>query len=137
MIFGRGYGFCFNCLFILLKPLIKCTQVDLGLGYVKDGSPHSESFYTLRTPNRTKRPISFFNISSCTFSTVYGREHIGLVSSFKSKYTGSVFQVPSVPSKNYSNFYNNFSNSLHCVIVKYWHWVSITLSDICMYQNTN
>ena len=34
------------------------------------------------------------------------------------KYTGFVFQVPSVPLENSSNLCNNFSNSLRCVIIK-------------------
>ena len=59
MIFGIGYGFRFTCLFKFLKSLRKRTRFDLGLGYAKDGAPHSESFATSRTPNRTRRSTSF------------------------------------------------------------------------------
>ena len=56
--------------------------------------------------------------SSCTFRTGYGLEYIGFTSSFNSKSTGSVFQVPSVPLNNSSNFCDNCKNSLCCVIVR-------------------
>ena len=127
LVFGIGYGFRFNFLFGFLNSDKKLTWFDLGSGCAKYGATHYELFDTSRTPNRTKRPTSFLNIYSCTFSTSYGREHIGFAWSFNSDSNGSVFQVPCVPSNNSSNLCNNFSNSLRCVIVKCWHWVSVTL----------
>ena len=125
--FGIGYGFRFNCLFIFLKSFLKLTRFYSVLGCAKDGDPHSESFDTSRTPNKTKRSTSFLNISSYTVGTGYGCNHIGFATFFSSKSTGSVFKVPSVPSNNSSNICNNFSDPLHCVIIRYWYWVSITL----------
>ena len=127
MIFGIGYGFCFNCLFRFLSSLRKHIRFDLGLVWAKDRDPHSESFATLRAPSRTRRSTSFLNIYSCNFSTGYGRKHICFAYYFNWNSTGYVFQLPSVPSNNSSNFCNNFSSSLRCVIVKCWHWFSITL----------
>ena len=98
--FGIGYSFCFNCFFKFLKSIRKRTQFDLGLGCVKDGAPRYESFSTPRNHIGTKRSTSFLEISLCTFGTGYGHEHIVFVSSFNSKYDVSVFQVPSVLSKN-------------------------------------
>ena len=126
-IFDIWYGFCYNCLFWFIKSLKKHTQFDLGLGCAKDGDPHSESFYISRTLSKTKNLTSFLNISLCNFGTGYGCEHIGFTYYFNPKSTGDVFQVPSVPSKKSSNFCNNFSNSLRCIYVRWWHWVSITL----------
>ena len=60
LIFGMGYGFCFNYLFIFLKSLRKCTRFVLGLGCVKDGAPHSESFAKSRTLSRNKRTTYFW-----------------------------------------------------------------------------
>ena len=59
LIFGIGYGFCFIFLFRFLKSLGKRKQFDLGLGWVKDGAPHSESFDTTRNPSITTRSTSF------------------------------------------------------------------------------
>ena len=73
LIFGIGYGFCFNCLFRFLKSLRKRTQFDLGLGLAKDGAPHYESYVTSRNPNRNKGSTSFLKISLCNFGTGYGR----------------------------------------------------------------
>ena len=130
--------FCFNCLFRFLKSLRKHTWFYLGLGCAKDGASHSESFATSRTHSRNKRSTTFLNISSCTFGTGYARKHIGFASYFNSKSTGSIFQVPSVSLNNYSNFCNHFSNSLHCVIVRFLHWVSITLcKSACSYLASN
>ena len=56
-----------------------------------------------------------------TFGTGYGIEHIGFTPYFSSKSTGSVFQVPSVPLNNYSNFYNILRNSLRCVSLQSRH----------------
>ena len=78
----------------------KLTQFYFGLDYPKGGDPHPESFVTPKTPNMTKCSTSFLKISSCTFGTGYGREHISFLSSFNSESTASVFQVPSVPSNN-------------------------------------
>ena len=130
MVFGIGYGFLFNFLFRFLKLLRRRNRFDLGLGCANNLVPHYESFATSRTPSTTKRSTSSLNISSCTFVTWYGRDQIGSAFSFNSRSTGYFFQVPSVPSKNSSNFYNNFSNSLSFVIVKCWHWVSITLCTL-------
>ena len=119
--------FCFNYLFIFLKSLSKHNMFDLCLGCVKDGSPHYELFTSSRTPSRTKRSTSFLNIYSFTFGTGCGLNNISFASSFNSKYTGSVFQVPSFLSNNYSKKLNNFSNSLRCVYVICWNWFSINL----------
>ena len=54
MIFGIGHGFCFKYLSRFLKSFRKRTQFDLGFGFAKAGAPHSESFDTSRTTNRTK-----------------------------------------------------------------------------------
>ena len=113
------YGFCSNCLFRFLKALRKHTRFYLGLGYEKDGDHHSESFDSSSNPSRTKRSNYFLKISSCNFSTGYGRENIGFTSYFSSESTGSVLQVLSVISSNSSNHCNNSINSLYCV------------SDIC------
>ena len=127
LIFGIGYGFCFNYLFVFLKSLKKRNRFYLDLGWVKDGALHSESFATSRTYSRNRRSTSFLNVSSCTFGTWYGREQIDLTSFFNSKSTGYIFQVPSFQSNNSSNLCINFSNSLRCVVVKCWHLFSITL----------
>ena len=110
--------------------IIKPTWFDSGLGCAKDGSPHSESFATLITPNRTKCSTYFFQISSCNFGTVHGRENIWSASYFNPKYNGSVIQLPSVPSNNSLNLCNIYISSLHCVVVKCWHWFSITLCKL-------
>ena len=117
-IFGIGYGSRFNCLFRFLKSLRKLNCSDLGLGCAKYGDTHSESFATSRIPNRTKRSTPFLKMSSCTYCTGYDCKYIGFSSSFDPKYTGSVPQFPSIPSKNSLNLCHNFSNSLCCVIVK-------------------
>ena len=39
LIFGIGYGFCFNYLFRFLDSLRKLTWFDLGLGCENDGLP--------------------------------------------------------------------------------------------------
>ena len=104
MILGIGYGSRFNYLFIFPKAPIKRTRFYLGLGCAKNGAPHYELFPNYSTPSRTKHSTSFLNIPSCTFGTVYGLARIGFASSFNSKSTISVFQVPSVPSNNSSNF---------------------------------
>ena len=127
LIFGMGYGFCFNCLYRFLESLRKRTRFYLGLGCAKDVYPYPESIATSSIHSRDKCPTSFLKISLCTLITVYGRKHIGFTSYFNSKYTRSVFQVPSVPSNNSLNLCNNFSNSSRCVIVRCWHLVSITL----------
>ena len=127
MIFGIGYGFRFNCLFGFLKSLRKRTQFYLGLGFAKHAAPHSEPFSTLRNPNRTKHSTSLLNISSCTLGTDYSRKHISFASYFNLKSTRSVFQVPSIPLNNYSDFCNVFGISLCCDILKCWHWGSIIL----------
>ena len=126
-ILGTGCGLCFNCLFRFLKSLRKPTWFYLGLGYSKDGATHSESLGSSRTPSRTNRSTSFLKISLCNFSIGYGFEHIGFTFYFNSKYDGCVFQVPSVPSNNSSDFCSNFSDSLRCDSVRYPHWFSITL----------
>ena len=121
LVSGIGYGFRLNCLFRFLRSLRKRTRFDLGLGWEKDGATHSESFATLRNPSINIRSTYFLNISLCTFGTRYFHEQIVFASSFNLESTRSIFQVPSVPSNNSSIFCNNFSNSLHCVIVKCWH----------------
>ena len=97
------------------------------LGCGKYGAPHYESFGFLITPSRTKHSTSFLNIFSCTFVTRYGKKHIGLSFCFNLKATGSVFNVPSVPSKNSSNFSKNLSKYLCCSYIKYWGLFSIYL----------
>ena len=100
LILGIGCGLHFNCLFIFIKSLRKRTWFDLGLGCAKGGAPHSESLAHVSTPNRTKISTYFFNISSCTFGTVYGLENIGFSPSLNSMSTGSIFQVPIFPQSN-------------------------------------
>ena len=126
-IFGVGYAFCLNCLFIFLKSIRKRTWLDLFLGCMKYWDPHSESFATSRDPSRNKFSTSFLKISLCTFGTGYGREHIAFESSFNLKSNGYVSQVPSFQSKNSSDFCHNFRNSLRCVSVRFWPWFYITL----------
>ena len=70
--------------------------------------------------------FSFLNITSFTFSNGCGHEHNCFASSFNSKSTGYVYQVPSVPLNKSLNLCNNFSTSLRFVIAKCWYWVSIT-----------
>ena len=82
MIFGIGYSFHFNCLFIFLNSLRKRTIYDLGLVCAKDGATHSESFSTSITPNSNKSSTSLSKVSPCTFGTGYGYEHIGFASYF-------------------------------------------------------
>ena len=103
-IFYIGYCLCFNCLFRFLDSLIKCTQFDLVLGFAKDGATHSESFAISRTPNMTKSSTPCLNIYFCTFDTGYGSDRVGKSLSFHLNYSGSILQVPSVPSKKYSFF---------------------------------
>ena len=133
LILGIGYGLRLNYLSIFLSSLRKYTQFDLGLGCAKDGATHSGSFTSSRTYSRNKCPTSFFNISSCTFVTVYGFEHIGFAPSFHVKSTRSILQVPSVSSNNSSNFCNDFRNSLRYVSVRCWHWFVITLFKYLFY----
>ena len=102
-------GFRYNCLFRFLKSVRKRTRFDIGLAWVKDGAPHSESFTTSKNTNKIERSTSFWNIPSCTLGNGYGREHIGSAFSFNSKSPGSVFQLPSVPSNNFLNFCNKFN----------------------------
>ena len=116
--FGIGYGFSFNFLFKFLKSVRKLTQFYLGLGCANYGAPHYESLSPPSNTSRIKLSTYFLNISSCTFDTGYVRDYTAFTSSLNSKYTGSVFQLPSFPLKNSSNICNNFGNLLHCVIVK-------------------
>ena len=109
LIFGRGYAFWFNFLFRFLKLFIKHTWFYLGLGCAKDGSPHSGSSSSSTNHSRSKHSTSFLKNSLCTFSTGYGREHIGFTFYFNLKSTWSVFQVPSVPSNNSSIFVINLA----------------------------
>ena len=74
------YGLGFNCLFRLLKLLIKVTQFYLGLYREKYGATLSELVDLSRYPSRTKRSTYFLNIVLCTFGTLYGLEHIGYIS---------------------------------------------------------
>ena len=99
----------------------------LGLGCAKYEDPHSESFDFSRIPSRTKHSTHFLDISSCTFGTIYGIENIGFTYYFNSKSTWYFLQVPSFTSTNSSDFFNDLSNSLHCVSVKCFHWFFITL----------
>ena len=66
------------------------------------GDTHSGSFVFFRNPSITKHITSLLNISLFTFNNVHGFEHISFALYFNSKYTGSVFQVPSVPSNSSS-----------------------------------
>ena len=127
LILGIGYCLHFNCLFRFINSLRKCTQFDLVLGFAKNGDPHSESFALPNTPSRTKLSASFLTFIHVTLVNLYDIEHIRFTSYFHFNSTGSVFQVPSVPSYNSLNFCNHFSNSLRCVSVIFWHWVFITL----------
>ena len=70
---------------------------------MKDGDPHYESFYISGNNIKTKFSTSFLK-KSCTFVTGYGLKNIGFASYFSSMSAGSVFRVPSVPSKNCSIF---------------------------------
>ena len=81
----------------------------------------------MENTNTNKHSTYFLNIYSCTFDIGYGRNNIGFAFYFNLNYTTSVLQVPSVPLNNYLNICNNFINSLCCVNVKCWHWVSIIL----------
>ena len=60
----------------------------------------------------------FFTIYLCTLGNGYVIEHIGFKLYFNLKCTGSVLQVPSVPSNNSSNCCNNLIDSLHSYSVK-------------------
>ena len=120
-ILGIVCGLCFNCLFRFLKSLRKHTRFYLGLGYSKDGADHFELLARSRNPSRNKRSTSFLNISLCNFSIGYGFEHIGFALYFNSKYTWSVFQVPSVTSKILRIF----------VIILAIHYIVI-LSNYCI-----
>ena len=91
LILGIGYVLRFNCLFIFIRSLRKRTQFDLSFGCAKNGAPHYELLACSRNHIRAKRSTYFFNISSFTFGTGYGLEHIGFTSYFNLKYTGSVF----------------------------------------------
>ena len=44
--------------------------------------------------------IPLLKISACIFVTGYGVERIGFSLYFNSKFNGSIFQVPSVPSND-------------------------------------
>ena len=83
-----------------IKSLIKRTWFILGLDCAKYGAPQSESFAFLSNPGRNKRPTSFLKKYSFILVTLYGIENICLSFFFHSKYSGSVFQVPSVPLKD-------------------------------------
>ena len=91
------------------------------------GSPSWVVGFFFCNPSRTKRSTSFLNISLCNLGTGCGLKNIGFTLSFNSKSTGSVFQVPSIPSNNSSKFCNYFSNSLRCTSVIFWGWFSIRL----------
>ena len=119
---GIVYGLHFNCLFIFLRSLRKLTRFDLGLDCAKDGAPHSEYLDFSIILSRNKRSTSALNIPLCTLGTGYGLKHIGFVSSFNSKSTGSILQVPIVPSKNSYMFYNNFRNSLRFTSIRFFIW---------------
>ena len=59
LILGIGCGLCFNCLFRFIKSLIKHTQFDLALVYLKDEDPYHESFDMSRTISLTQNPTPF------------------------------------------------------------------------------
>ena len=108
LILRIGYSLFFSCLFKFLKSLRKCTCFALRLVCERYGAPHSELFYLLRNPSRTKWSVFFLNNYLCNFVTGYCFYYIGFEFYFNSKSTGCFFRVPSVTSKNASNFCDNF-----------------------------
>ena len=124
LILGIGYGLLFDWLFKFIKSIWKCNQYLFGLGCKKYGSPHSDSFDFSRTPSITKHSKYFLNIYPCTLGTGYGCKNISLESSFNSKSTESLFRVPIIPSKNYSDFCNKLSKYFCSYLVKSWHLFS-------------
>ena len=97
LIFGIVYISRFNCLFKCHKLLRNCTQYVFAFGWTKYGAPHSESFLCSSNPRLTNLLTWFINISSCTISTGYGRDHTGFASSFNSKFTGLLVHGPNIP----------------------------------------
>ena len=126
-ILGIVYILNFSWWFKSLRSLRKITLFVLCLGCAKYWSPHSESFEFLNTTCIIRLYTSFLNISYFTFGTIHGIENIEYSISFDYNYIGSIFQVPSVTLKNYSNFCNNLSNLSSFSSIKCWHWFLVTL----------
>ena len=114
LMLGNGNGFRTSHLFTSLKSLMKHTVLSF-LGIMKEGNTHSGAGWNSNTPRSHSLFNSLIVVSLHDFGTGNGLQWYGLVPSFNSKETGSVFQSPSVPSKSSSNSVSNSSNL-------FWSW---------------
>ena len=114
LILGIGNGFLTNRLFTSLKSRMKRTVLSF-LGIMNEGNTHSDAGWNSNTPRSHSLFNSLIIVSLCDFGTGNSLLWYGLVPSFNSKETGSVFQSPSGPSKSSSNSVSNSSNLL-------WSW---------------
>ena len=105
-IFGKGYGLCLIWEFNFLKSVTKRTVLS-DFGIINAGEPHSESLHLFKTPKSTNRWTSLRKVCSCICGIWYGWLYYGLAPGFNSNITGSVFQVPKVPSNNVSYLCSN------------------------------
>ena len=97
----------------IFHPYFKVSFLDLILAAKKSIVNYTQELFIKKDG---KKACPFFqegvlNISSCTFGTGYGLEHISFTSSFISKSTGYVFKVQSVPLNKSSKNCNDLSNS--------------------------
>ena len=114
LIFGIGNGFLTTCLFTSLKLLMKRTVLSF-LGIMKEGDAHADAGRNSNTPRSQCLFNSLNIVSLCTLGTGNGLPWYGLMPSFNSRKTGSVFQSPSGSSKSFSNSMSYSSNL-------FWSW---------------
>ena len=114
--------FTLNPHYLLIKFFVGAKMVSQAVIFFGCSCFYLFVLTTELNPSRTKLSTSFLNIPLCTFGTGYGLEHIVFEFYFNLKYTGSIFHVPSVPSKNSSYLCKNVIYSLLCSSFKWWHW---------------
>ena len=122
LILGIGNGFRTSHLFTSLKSLIKRTVWSF-LGIMKEGP--TDAGWNSNTPKSHSLFNSFIVVSLRDFGTGDGLLWYGLVPTFNSKETGSVFESPSVPSKSSSNSVSNSSNLFWSCRLR---WVQLVLT---------
>ena len=85
------------------------------LGIMKEGDAHADAGRNSNTPRSQCLFNSMNIVSLCTLGTGNGLPWNGLMPSFNSRKTGSVFQSPSGSSKSFSNSMSYSSNL-------FWSW---------------
>ena len=123
---GVGYGFLTSISFNFRKS-VRNRTVPSFLLIINEGEVQRLSVLHRRTPSRTNRSSSFLNYSRLICGTGKAMLRIGVAPFFSSRSTGSVLNVPSVPSNSFLYFDSNvcsefFSTEFRCILsVSYTH----------------